>query len=72
MLLALNKLWALGLSRDRLRILGLKLGADVPFFVYGRNAIGEGIGERLLRDRAAGRLVPRAHAASLGFHEGNL
>ena len=47
-LLALNRLWALGLSRDRLRILGLKLGADVPVFVYGRNAIGEGIGERLL------------------------
>lgn len=47
-LLALNKLWALGFSRDRLRILGLKLGADVPLFVYGRNAIGEGIGERLL------------------------
>jgi 4-diphosphocytidyl-2-C-methyl-D-erythritol kinase len=47
-LLALNKLWALRFSRDRLRILGLKLGADVPMFVYGRNAIGEGIGERLL------------------------
>ena len=47
-LLALNKLWGLGLSRDRLRVLGLKLGADVPFFVYGRNAIGEGVGERLL------------------------
>jgi 4-diphosphocytidyl-2-C-methyl-D-erythritol kinase len=47
-LLALNQLWAAGLSRDRLRILGLKLGADVPVFVYGRNAIGEGIGERLL------------------------
>ena len=47
-LLALNRLWGLGLSRDRLRILGLKLGADVPVFVYGRNAIGEGIGERLL------------------------
>ncbi len=47
-LLVLNKLWALGISRDRLRVLGLKLGADVPLFVYGRNAIGEGIGERLL------------------------
>ena len=47
-ILALNKLWGLGLSRDRLRTLGLKLGADVPFFIYGRNAIGEGIGERLL------------------------
>jgi len=47
-LLVLNKIWGLALSRDRLRILAAKLGADVPFFVYGRNAIGEGIGERLL------------------------
>jgi 4-diphosphocytidyl-2-C-methyl-D-erythritol kinase len=47
-LLVLNKLWGLGLTRDRLRILAAKLGADVPFFVYGRNAIGEGIGDRLL------------------------
>ena len=46
-LLALNKLCRLGLSRQALMSLGLKLGADVPFFVFGRNAIGEGIGERL-------------------------
>jgi 4-diphosphocytidyl-2-C-methyl-D-erythritol kinase len=46
-LLALNKLWALGLPRDRLIQIALPLGADVPFFIYGRNALGEGIGERL-------------------------
>ncbi|HEV3008308.1 MAG TPA: 4-(cytidine 5'-diphospho)-2-C-methyl-D-erythritol kinase [Burkholderiales bacterium] len=46
-LLVLNKLWKLGLSRDLLLALGKKLGADVPFFLYGRNALGEGIGERL-------------------------
>jgi 4-diphosphocytidyl-2-C-methyl-D-erythritol kinase len=46
-LLALNKLWGLGLSRERLMQLALPLGADVPFFIYGRNALGEGIGERL-------------------------
>lgn len=46
-LLALNHLWATGLKRARLQALGLKLGADVPVFVYGRNAFGEGVGERL-------------------------
>jgi len=46
-LLALNRLWGLGWSRERLLALALKLGADVPFFVGGRNAWVEGIGERL-------------------------
>ena len=46
-LLALNKLWRCGLSREKLMKIGLRLGADVPFFLYGRNALGEGIGERL-------------------------
>ncbi|GAA5786649.1 4-(cytidine 5'-diphospho)-2-C-methyl-D-erythritol kinase [Chitiniphilus shinanonensis] len=44
-LLALNRLWGLDLSRRRLMALGLRLGADVPFFVFGRNAFVEGIGE---------------------------
>ena len=46
-LLALNHLWRLGLSREHLAELALKLGADVPFFLLGKNALGEGIGERL-------------------------
>ena len=46
-LLALNRLWALNWPRAKLLTLGLKLGADVPFFVGGHNAIVEGIGERL-------------------------
>jgi 4-diphosphocytidyl-2-C-methyl-D-erythritol kinase len=46
-LLALNRLWGLHWPRERLMALGLKLGADVPFFVGGRNAFVEGIGERL-------------------------
>ena len=46
-LLALNRLWGLNWPRTRLLALGLTLGADVPFFVGGRNAIVEGIGERL-------------------------
>ena len=44
-LLALNHLWGLGLSRQRLQEIGLSLGADVPIFIYGRNAFAEGVGE---------------------------
>jgi len=46
-LLVLNRLWKLFLPRKKLMELALQLGADVPVFVYGRNALGEGIGERL-------------------------
>ncbi len=46
-LLALNRLWSLGLSRTRLMQLGLRLGADVPVFVFGENAFAEGVGEQL-------------------------
>ena len=46
-LLALNRLWGLRWPRERLLALAAKLGADVPFFVGGRNAFVEGIGERL-------------------------
>jgi 4-diphosphocytidyl-2-C-methyl-D-erythritol kinase len=46
-LLALNRLWRVGLSRSRLQELALRLGADVPIFVFGRNALAEGIGEQL-------------------------
>jgi len=44
-LLALNKLWGLGLSVKQLTEMGLKLGADVPFFLHGHNAWVEGVGE---------------------------
>lgn len=46
-LLALNRLWSVGFSRERLMALGLQLGADVPVFIYGRNAFAEGVGEQL-------------------------
>ena len=46
-LIALNRLWSLGLSRERLMSLGLQLGADVPVFVFGENAFAEGVGEKL-------------------------
>jgi 4-diphosphocytidyl-2-C-methyl-D-erythritol kinase len=46
-LLALNRLWGLRWTRQRLLTLATRLGADVPFFVGGHNAFVEGIGERL-------------------------
>lgn len=46
-LLALNHLWRLGLDLDTLAGIGLGLGADVPVFVHGQAAFGEGVGERL-------------------------
>src|SRR5574344_455923 len=46
-LLALNRLWQLNLSRSELARIGLTLGADVPFFIHGRNAWVEGVGEHI-------------------------
>lgn len=46
-LIALNRLWQTGLDRQQLARLGLRLGADVPFFIFGRDAFVEGIGEHL-------------------------
>lgn len=46
-LMALNHLWGCGLKEGELMALGLKLGADVPFFIYGRNAFVEGVGEQI-------------------------
>lgn len=46
-LLALNRLWQVNLSREKLQQLALQLGADVPVFVFGQTAFAEGVGEIL-------------------------
>jgi len=46
-LVALNEMWHTQLSVDQLAELGKQLGADVPVFVRGQTAWGEGIGEIL-------------------------
>jgi len=46
-LLALNRLWDLRWPLQRLAALALTLGADVPFFVHGRNAFVQGVGEQI-------------------------
>ena len=46
-LMAANALWQAGLSRDELMSLGLPLGADIPFFLFGETAFVEGVGEAM-------------------------
>jgi 4-diphosphocytidyl-2-C-methyl-D-erythritol kinase len=46
-LMALNKLWKAGLTKQELMALGLPLGADIPFFIFGQTAFAEGVGEAL-------------------------
>ncbi|MFL9908213.1 4-(cytidine 5'-diphospho)-2-C-methyl-D-erythritol kinase [Paraburkholderia sp. RL17-337-BIB-A] len=64
-LLALNRLWKLDLPRLELQALALKLGADVPFFIFGKNAFAQGVGEALdvvqLPPRHFLVVTPRVH-----------
>jgi 4-diphosphocytidyl-2-C-methyl-D-erythritol kinase len=64
-LLALNRLWKLALPRAELQALAVKLGADVPFFIFGKNAFAEGIGEELEQVQLPPRhflvVTPRVH-----------
>lgn len=46
-LMAANALWNTGLERDELMALGLPLGADIPFFLFGETAFVEGVGEAM-------------------------
>ena len=46
-LMAANHLWQAGLDRNALMALGLPLGADIPFFIFGQTAFAEGVGEAL-------------------------
>ena len=46
-LMALNRLWGLERPQAELAQLGLALGADVPFFIFGRTALARGVGDLL-------------------------
>ncbi len=67
-LLALNHLWGLNLSRQSLMSIGLTLGADVPVFIFGQNAWAEGIGEILtpliLPEQYYVVLTPQVHVST--------
>ena len=54
---AMNMLYKLGLSEERLRELGVRIGADVPYCIMGGTALAEGIGEKLTRLPAAPQCV---------------
>ena len=64
-MLALNELWQLNFTRDELIKIGAKVGADVPIFIFGQDAIAMGIGEELtainLPDQQYLVLTPEAH-----------
>ena len=67
-LLVLNRLWRLDLPRNTLQEIGLRLGADVPVFVFGRSAFAQGIGEILTPWTPAPAsylvLIPPVHVAT--------
>ena len=54
-LVALNKLWRLNLNKRDLIKIASSIGADVPFFVYGKNASGEGIGDKLEENKTTSK-----------------
>ncbi|MEO6228415.1 MAG: 4-(cytidine 5'-diphospho)-2-C-methyl-D-erythritol kinase [Thermomonas sp.] len=72
-LVALDRLWGLGLDVDCLAALGAQLGADVPVFVHGHNAWAEGIGEQVtpITLSPAWYLLasPGVHAATAGLFQ---
>ncbi|WP_430737922.1 4-(cytidine 5'-diphospho)-2-C-methyl-D-erythritol kinase [Psychrobacter sp. VH5] len=64
-LLALNEIWAFNFSQDEMINIGATVGADVPIFIFGQDAIAQGIGEKLtainLPDQQYLVLTPEAH-----------
>ena len=72
-LVALNRLWGAELSNDVLAEIGLSLGADVPVFVRGHSAWGEGVGEILTPMQLPPRhyviLDPRVHVSTAALFQ---
>ncbi|MBO1517461.1 4-(cytidine 5'-diphospho)-2-C-methyl-D-erythritol kinase [Psychrobacter halodurans] len=67
-LLALNEIWAFDFSQDEMINIGATVGADVPIFIFGQDAIAQGIGEQLtpiaLPDQQYLVLTPTAHVST--------
>lgn len=72
-LVVLNRLWGLDWPRARLQELALELGADVPVFVFGESALGEGVGEKLTPLKLAPAwyvvLVPPVEVGTAGIFQ---
>ena len=64
-LMTLNEIWQLNFTQDELIRIGAKIGADVPIFIFGQDAIAIGIGEQLtaidLPEQHYLILTPAAH-----------
>ncbi|SLJ83432.1 4-(cytidine 5'-diphospho)-2-C-methyl-D-erythritol kinase [Psychrobacter sp. DAB_AL43B] len=64
-LMTLNEIWQLNFTQNELIKIGTKVGADVPIFIFGQDAIAMGIGEELtaidLPDQQYLILTPNAH-----------
>ena len=67
-LIGINHLYSLNLSISELMKIGLELGADVPFFIFGKNAIASGIGDKLHEIQCAKNkflvLSPNIHSST--------
>jgi 4-diphosphocytidyl-2-C-methyl-D-erythritol kinase len=68
-LIGINFLFELGLSSGDLKKIGKKLGADVPFFIFGKNAHASGEGEVLIEDQNLSKkryllLFPQIHSST--------
>ena len=72
-LVALNKIWSLKLSREKLQKIGESFGSDVPFFVFGENAYGSGKGEILQKKYSTGKnyliIYPNYHLSTQKMFE---
>lgn len=52
----INQLLKINLSKEKLIMIGLRFGADIPFFLYGSPAIATGVGESLTRVKRMPRI----------------
>ncbi len=72
----MNELFGFGASPEKLRELGLKLGADVPFFIEGGCARAGGIGEKLRQIKGVPKLniliIKPEESISTAYAYGNL
>jgi len=67
-LIGINTLFALKLNIDELMRIGSKIGADVPFFIFGRNALAKGIGDKLEETKCESKklllIAPNIHSST--------
>ena len=67
-LLVLNEIWQLNLNQNELIKIGASIGADVPIFIFGKDAIAMGIGEELTAidfpEQQYLVLTPNAHVST--------